>query len=165
MRSDLYYDRTQLQLIRERYFLETEDSGHLRYLRECQINTPHPSTEIFCSCGLLYDLERLIPAIAYMIWPQFSEEMYGQDHQRVFDYGEFPTPEIIKQREENEKILCQTFGMQQIKDEEIIEDHQDYKRLIQEVFGQTFLETLPVDKVLQDSLDTQHRWEKWAAEK
>jgi hypothetical protein len=167
---ELYEDRVQLQKIRDRYFRETEEkpdfrenqAGYLRHLPQCRLNHSHnPGREVFfCSCGLLHDLSCLSHELADMIWPDTRKEVWCQERQQTFD-GPFPAPEVKAEWEASERLLVEVFGPFTTTDEEIIELNVEYKKIIQQVFGQAFLESLPTERVLSNSLAYIQRCRAW----
>jgi hypothetical protein len=155
---ELHEDRMQLKLIRDRYLLETEASpeGYLRHLRHCRHFAHMHEEPFYCSCGLIHDLTELSSTLREMLWSDYEKEVWCQFRQEWVE-GEFPPPEVKEEWHKSEAILVEVFGAMQDTDEEIHERHNAEKKLIQEVFGQEFLDKLSTEKVLKDDLEAKHR--------
>jgi len=119
--------QTHLNAIRYRYFW----GNKIHHFGDCRIFRGLPYK--FCSCGLLHDLEALLPMpYVKIIYPKYWDEFHLQEMQ------EMPPPKEQSPTKE-EQLLEKVFGpIPKSSPEEIKMDYNEMKRDITEVFNDTF---------------------------
>lgn len=116
---------TILDTIKNRYFSYSKKS--LIHYGDCDI---YQANRPFCSCGLLYQLNHLDYYLAEIVYPQYNDDGYLQDHGKK--------KRINKKKEaETKKLFEAVFGVLEPPAlEDIKDDYELYKKVLNACFAQ-----------------------------
>lgn len=114
----------KVKILIQRYWVECKKQ-FLHY-GDCEI---YSARRPFCSCGLLHQLRYLDYALAEIIFPRFSEDLYYQD------MGSKRRKKNKKEITEAMKILENVFGpIQKSSFEDLKMDYDDMKKIMDTLF-------------------------------
>lgn len=123
MNSHVTAQSTLLDTLKNRYF-SFGRKGFVHY-GDCDI---YQATRPFCSCGLLYQFNHLDYYLAEIVYPDYSNESYLQDHGKKRRANK-------KKEAEAQKLLDAVFGkIDPPTFEEIKEDHDLYSKVLDSCF-------------------------------
>lgn len=129
---------TGLRIIHNRYC----NNGVIGHHGDCNI---YRSIQVygnaFCSCGLLHDLGGYLrTGLIEILYPRYWRDYCLQETNEDEDQY---TPEQKRKKaqdqEESKKLLESIFGFQDGSEQEIIEEYEEYRVLLLEIFGESDL--------------------------
>lgn len=96
---------------------------------------------VFCSCGLLHDLEKMSEiGLVEIIYPRYQHDVCLQERGEDIDNEDVAT-KVSRQKEKEDcrRILVEVFGPpDRTSLSEIKKTYEEYKRLLLKVFGKKF---------------------------